>query len=104
MKTKNKIFCIGLNKTGTTSLHKAFKIMGFKNAHFDCNEGNIKDIIANNHKNNDELLLGIEDYDIYSDWNHPHTNHLYKEFDRQYTDIKFILNTRNLEYWLVSIE
>jgi len=104
MKTKNKIFCIGLNKTGTSSLHEAFKILGFRSVHYDCNEGKIKDIISDNHKNKNNLLSGIEHYNAYSDWNHPSINHLYKEFDKQYPNSKFILNTRNLEDWLISRE
>ena len=57
MKTKEKIFCIGINKTGTTSLDEAFKILGFKSVHFNCNKGNIKNIILDirNSKNPDRL-------------------------------------------------
>lgn len=104
MKTKSKIFCIGLNKTGTSSLDEAFKILGFKSVHFNCNKGNIKNIIEKNYKNGDTLLLGIEDYDAYSDWNNPNTCYLYKEFDKVYPNSKFILNTRNFEDWLLSRE
>ncbi len=104
MKKNSKIFCVGLNKTGTSSLHEAFQILGFKSVHFYCEKGNIKDIIENNYKNGDDLLLGISNYDAYLDWNHPSTNHLYKEFDQQYPGSKFILNTRNMEDWLQSRE
>jgi hypothetical protein len=105
MEIKTKIFCIGLNKTGTTTLHHAFEILGLKSVHFKTEKGeNIKDIIEYNYKNNNEILFGIKNYDVYSDWNHPTTNFLYKEFDKQYPNSKFILNTRNLEDWLISRE
>jgi hypothetical protein len=105
MKANTKIFCIGLNKTGTTSLHAAFQKIGFKSVHFKEKNGtDIKDLILKNWKNGNKLLEGIEQYDAYSDWNSPSTNFLFKELDKQYPDSKFILNTRNLEDWLKSRE
>ena len=70
----------------------------------DDNGTNIKDIIKNNHDKGYKLLNGIEQYDAYSDWNHPSTNILFKDLDKQYLNSKFILNTRNLEDWLLSRE
>ncbi len=104
MKRSSKIFCIGLNKTGTTSLHEAFKILGFRSVHFTCDKGNIKDIIKTNYEKGVDLLLSIDHFDAYSDWNHPSTNLLYKKLDQQYPNSKFILNIRNLEDWLLSRE
>lgn len=106
MTSDTKIFCIGLNKTGTSSLHEAFKILGFKSVHFLDDKGrNIKDIIEENYYNNEDILKGISHYDAFSDWDHDETSHLiFKEFDQQYPNSKFILNTRNLEDWLNSRE
>lgn len=98
-----KIFCIGLNKTGTTSLHLAFKKLGYKSVHFRTKQGlNIKDVIANNYKNGKPILDQIDHFDAYSDWNHPTTNFLYKEFDKAYPNSKFILNTRAMDDWIES--
>lgn len=101
-----KIFCIGLNKTGTSSLHKAFEILGFKSVHCLDDEGNnIKDIIQENFLAGDNILKGLEQYDAISDWDMaPHTSEIFKEFDKQYPDSKFILNVRDLESWLDSRE
>lgn len=106
MTSDTKIFCIGLNKTGTSSLHEAFKILGFKSVHFLDDKGkNIKDIIEENYYNNEDILKGISHYDAFSDWDHDETSHLiFKVFDQQYPNSKFILNTRNLEGWLNSRE
>jgi len=105
MNKNYKVFCIGLNKSGTTSLHLAFQKLGLKSVHFkDDNGNNIKDIIKNNSDNGYKLLNGIEHYDAYSDWNHPSTNILFKDLDKQYPNSKFILNTRNLKDWLLSRE
>lgn len=101
-----KIFCIGLNKTGTTSLHKAFGILGLKSVHFKDDRGdNIKPIIRRNYLSGVDILSGIEDYDAYSDWNTDKYNiEIFKEFDRQCPESKFILNTRDLDSWLDSKE
>lgn len=105
MKSKIKIFCIGLNKTGTTSIHKALQMLGFDSVHHKESGGkSIKDIIYNNYKSNQDILKGIENYDAFSDWSHPSTNFLFKEFDKQYPNSKFILNTRDVDAWMNSRE
>ena len=105
MEDNTKIFCIGLNKTGTVSLHEAFLMLGISSVHFISDKGeDIKEIIKNNHENNRKLMEGIEEYRAYSDWSIPSTNMLFKDFDKQYPGSKFILNTRDLEGWLNSRE
>jgi hypothetical protein len=34
-----KIFCIGLNKTGTSSLHEAFQVLGINSVHYKDDKG-----------------------------------------------------------------
>ena len=51
-----------------------------------------------------DILKGIEYYDAFSDWSHPSTNFLFKEFDKQYPNSKFILNTRDVNAWMNSRE
>jgi len=105
MKSNNKIFCIGLNKTGTSSLHEAFQILGYKSVHYIESGGkSIKDIIKTNFDNGLNILTGIEQYDAYTDWSHPSTNILFKEFDKQFPNSKFILNTRDVDAWIKSRE
>lgn len=101
-----KIFCIGLNKTGTSSLHAAFKILAIKSVHFKDDSGNnIKDIILNNYLSKDNILQGLEHYDAFSDWNKGnHSLDIFKEFDKQYPNSKFILNIREVSAWLDSRE
>lgn len=99
-----KIFCIGLNKTGTTSLHKAFEILGYKSVHYSCEVGNIQHIISNNFKNNRLLLEGLEHYDVILDWNDESIDDLYQVFDQQYPNSKFVLNTRDIDGWIASRE
>lgn len=99
-----KIFCIGFNKTGTTSLHLAFEHLGFKSVHFRCEKGMLKDIFIKNHKNKKKLLTGVDDFDAYSDWVFSSTMNFYKKLDKQYPKSKFILHTRNMNDWLDSRE
>jgi len=102
--TVNKIFCIGWNKTGTTSLHQAFVILGLKSVHYACLKGKINVLIEKNLRNDRPLLAGIEKFDAFSDWNTRGTWRLYKSLDEQYPNSKFIFNTRDLESWLLSRE
>ncbi len=101
-----KVFCIGLNKTGTTSLHEAFKILGLKSVHFRDDKGNnIKTIIHNNFLNGNHIIKGLEKYDAFSDWGIDQDNlKVAKEFDKQCPNSKFILNTRDMDAWLNSRE
>ncbi len=105
MNNAKKIFCIGLNKTGTSSFHEAIKILGFKSVHFLDDDGNnIKDIVENNYLKKNDILKGLEKYDAFSDWNRLHDIAIFKEFDKQYPGSKFIMNTRDINAWLDSRE
>ena len=101
-----KIFCVGLNKTGTSSLHQAFTILGIKSVHYKgVEKTDIKEIIQTNYLAGNNILEGIEHYEAYSDWDlGPSTIDIVKEFDKQYPNSKFILNIRDMEGWLNSRE
>jgi hypothetical protein len=74
----NKVYCIGLNKTGTTSLHIAFQKLGLKSFHGGTFDSRI---------------------DAFSDGRY------YKNFEKLYYQTPnslFILNTRDLKDWIVS--
>ena len=79
---KQKIFVIGFNKCGTTSLHGLFKI---------CN-------IASVHKsglNTQEILKLATKYDAITDGNH----YNFQDYYDKYPNSLFILNTRPLKKW-----
>jgi hypothetical protein len=100
-----KIFCIGLNKTGTTSLHSAFELLGYRSVHFEDRDGrNIQDIIRSNHEQGLPILRGIEDFDAYSDWITDEPEAVFPKFDAEYPGSKFILHTRDMAGWLRSRE
>jgi len=91
--TRKPVFALGLNKTGTTSLHFALTLLGYKCCHwisekFSSDTAKIID--------NDECLP----FDAYTD-----VDSIIQRFrllDEQYPNAAFILTTRNLTDWIAS--
>ncbi len=82
MENKNKVFGIGLSKTGTKSLVKAFKILGYKAVHYPRN------------------LNVIKNYDAGADIS---VATAFKELDKKYPKAKFILTVRDEKPWVQSM-
>lgn len=102
----NKIFQIGFNKCGTTSLHEMFIESGLNSIHWGG--GNIAKKIYSNIKQNKQLLDGVDQYDCYTDIEDVDTNSFpfiqnYELLDKMYPNSIFILNTRPLDNWIRSI-
>jgi len=116
----NKIFGIGLPKTGTTSLNKALQILGYRSVHSPIQYTFAQSsgipmykwgyVVENTLK--DEGLLKFvpewsdikEDLKI-SDWD-AITNfgeHTYPILDKKFPNSKFILTVRNKNTWLKSV-
>ena len=89
-KTNSKVFCIGLSRTGTTSLHHILLDLGLKSVHF-C------DFI--NHEDPD--FNRCREFDAFGDTPIPL---LYKELDLKYPNSKFIITIRQKEDWLKSMK
>ncbi|MBI1246212.1 sulfotransferase family protein [bacterium] len=91
----NKVFCIGMSKTGTKSLSTALNIIGIQTLHWLPESEVIEQLEAG-----DLRLKVLEDKDGLTDvigirW--------FKELDRQYAGSKFLLTVREKEDWLASI-
>lgn len=80
---KQKVFCIGFNKTGTTTLYFTFLNHGYNAFHGPWH----------NHGKGEYV------YDFYSDGEPPYD---YKMLDKKYKNSLFILNTRGLYNWIFS--
>jgi len=91
MKTTDKILCLGFNKTGTTSLHTAFQILGIKSAHYSYNRNKGRYLLDKAHQENKPLLSYMPKVSAYSDM---HLYSYYKDLLEQYPEAYFILNTR----------
>lgn len=89
MKNFNKVFCIGFNKTGTSSLNDYFISVGFKSFH-----GMYSEVVDSG-----ELSHAMfTEYDCFTDGE----MHDYRLLDETFPGSKFILNTRRLDKWLMS--
>jgi len=95
-KKQQKIFGIGLSRTGTRSLTRALKDLGFKIAHFPNDRVTYKELCKGQF--NFSLL---KDHDGITDIT---TIPYYKQLDATYPNAKFILTIRDKEKWLVGIE
>lgn len=103
-----KIFQIGFNKCGTTTLYNFFQNNGIRSIHNDA--GKLASSIHSNYSNNKKLLSKKYEqhqafFDMENVFEHPPKYiylELYKELDKQYPGSKFILNTRDKQAWLRS--
>jgi hypothetical protein len=103
-----KIFLIGFNKCGTTSIHRYFVANGIRSVHWD--KGMLARRIFQNIASGAPLLTGYESFDAFTDmeWTdergvyHLEAYKLFPYLAAQYPDALFILNTRDRESWIRS--
>jgi hypothetical protein len=87
---KNKIFCIGLHKTGTCSLHEIAKSHGLNSTH------------STNWQNN---FNQINQFDFFCDGGSHYDNQKEIDFqllDEKFENSKFIINIRSVKPWVIS--
>jgi Sulfotransferase domain len=85
-----KIFGIGLAKTGTTSLHFALELLGFRSAHASSV---LCDVINQEARDHRPMLSTLESqYDAFLDWP---ISYFYPHLDCRFPGSKFILTLRN---------
>ena len=95
---QRKVFGIGLNKTGTTSLKLAMEYLGYRTS------GSNKALLREVRKGNVEpAIRHSRDFDSFSDWPWPL---IYRELHEEYGDRAFYILTRrsSFEKWFASIE
>ena len=97
----NRIFNIGLNRAGTTSLTEALALLGIRAVHHKHGDARLYDIMRSNIEGRRPVLAGLDQYDAFSDFG---GRDFYQYLDRQYPYSKFILTTRELGSWLDSRE
>jgi len=92
-----KVFGIGLNKTGTTSLGRALNILGFEN-HISCD----LELTKKWFKNDLSSIFEVADeHNNFEDWPWPL---MYRHLYEKYENAKFILTLRNSpETWYESL-
>lgn len=94
-----RVFGIGLNKTGTSSLHEALTILGFESLHWGGPA--IRELVEGSLRSGEALLARLEDsIDAFSDIEALSTN--YRLLDEQYPGSVFILTVRPVDEWIES--
>jgi hypothetical protein len=97
-KSEFKVFCIGYVKTGTTSLHKALKILGYRT---------VKIPYINLYWKNkfDKYIIKLQNssYDAFCDFPIGYKD-LYKQIDKSIPNSKFILTIRDKNSFGMSFE
>ncbi|MEM7237704.1 MAG: sulfotransferase [Pseudomonadota bacterium] len=104
-----KIFVIGLNKCGTTSLHRLFRRSGIPSLHFRApGVGNAAIRLVNNIGTGRPVLHGMDRFRAYSDFSYVDRKiyiegaRFFRLFHAEYPDAWFILNLRDESSWLNS--
>lgn len=93
-----KVFGIGLNKTGTSTLGTCGEILGYKVQ--GCDRDLLKDVRLNGDFT--RIRQAVEEHDLFEDWPWPL---IYKELDNMFPGSKFILTVRkNEQNWLQSLK
>lgn len=104
---RKRIFQIGFNKCGTASIHRYFLSNKINSVHWDSNK--LAARIFDNHKKGKNLLLGLDDYDAFTDMElitdqemRYVAPELFKELYYQNPNSLFIFNDRDLDKWIES--
>ena len=100
MKNKTKIFCVGYNKTGTTSLGASLKQIGFNVAPQIPQEKQLTATLRNG--NTAPFIEFCNKYDAFQDLPFSYGN-TYVQADCLFPGSKFILSIRNSEEWYESL-
>ncbi len=89
----DKVFCIGFNKTGTTSVGKSFEILGFRNLTFNQK---VWDLYLKGKKN--KVLKYAAKYDSFDDlpWL---KEDMIPLLDKNFPNSKFVYLTRDEQSW-----
>jgi hypothetical protein len=98
LKNKQKVVCIGLGKTGTTSFSQAMIELGYRH----CGHGARLPKLGTSLGLDLGINLALRYYDSFDDFPWPY---LYRKISLKYPNAKFVLTRRkSSEVWLKSLE
>ena len=93
----SKVFCIGFNKTGTTTLGKSFELLGYRNSSYN------KEVWLNYYQNNEiiKILKYAAKFESFDDlpWL---KEDMIPILDKVFPNSKFVYLTRDRESWKKS--
>lgn len=90
-----RIFGIGLSRTGTTSLHEALQVLGYKSAHY-LPDSRVAAYLEHGG------ALRLDEWSAYEAVSDVPVCGLFRELDQSFPHARFILTTRALGGWLAS--
>ncbi|HEX8475252.1 MAG TPA: sulfotransferase [Pyrinomonadaceae bacterium] len=91
-----KVFGLGLSKTGTSSLTEALNLLGVKAIHYPHDEATYEELSGGNYR-----LSLLKEFQAVTDMP---VAPFYAQFDALYPESKFVLTLREKEAWLRSCE
>ena len=101
-----RVFQIGFNKCGTSTLHRFFELNGFRSVHWD--RGNLAQAMYRNLTGGRCLIAGYEPFEAFSDMEHITPSFAFEGYKlfpylvQEFPDALFLLNTRDREDWICS--
>ena len=102
--TRPRVFCIGLNKTGTSSFHAAMEVLGLRSLHGggpDWGGDKVNQAVREALAEGRPLLSGIDPvFDAFSDIGQLSAH--FDLLDQQYPDSRFVLTVRPIDAWIDS--
>lgn len=96
----DKVFCIGFNKTGTTSLERILKDLGLRMPHQGLQENLLAHVFSSGRY--DILKRFVSDFDAFQDVPFSQDS-LYVALDALFPNSKFILTVRDADAWYESL-
>ena len=98
-RSRRLVLGIGLNKTGTSSLHRALETLGYRSLHWGGPETRAK---VRRAMEEDRAMLTYLDPEIEAITDLEEVTYNFDLADQQYPDARFILTVRDLDEWLYS--
>ena len=95
MRNGSKVFGIGLSRTGTTSLMRAFGHLGYKTIHYPDDPVTLAELSGSVCR-----LSVLDEFDAITDIA---VSPCYAQLDSAYPGSKFVLTVRHIEQWLGSM-
>ena len=97
MSKRAKVFGIGLNKTGTTTLGLCMQRLGYRHSSFD-----LRLLEQVRQGRFDDLIALVDEHDSFEDWPYPLA---FEQLDSYFPESRFILTRRlSPQAWLRSLE
>ena len=101
---QRKVFNVGFSKTGTTSLERAFKLLGYRvsKGHWKYHYNYYLLALAVN-RDYDEIIRYAQYFDAFCDGPWGGGTDLYKHLAEAYPDAHFLLSVRDPDKWYASL-